>query len=51
VQFPMVDAVGLATLLACRILLGTGERPGLQWFPDEKRTLPTPSSPKAQRSA
>jgi MFS transporter, ACS family, D-galactonate transporter len=49
VQFPMVGAVGLATLLACRILLGAGEGPAFsvavhalyKWFPDEKRTLPT----------
>jgi len=49
VQFPMVGAVGLATLLACRILLGAGEGPTFsvavhavyKWFPDEKRTLPT----------
>ena len=27
VQFPMAGAVGLATLLACRILLGAGEGP------------------------
>jgi len=49
VQFPMVASVGLATLLACRILLGAGEGPAFpvavhalyKWFPDEKRTLPT----------
>jgi MFS family permease len=49
VQFPMVGAVGLATMLACRILLGAGEGPAFsvavhalyKWFPDEKRTLPT----------
>jgi MFS transporter, ACS family, D-galactonate transporter len=49
VQFPMVGAIGLATLLACRILLGAGEGPAFsvavhalyKWFPDEKRTLPT----------
>lgn len=49
VQFPMAGAVGLATLLACRILLGAGEGPAFsvavhalyKWFPDAKRTLPT----------
>jgi MFS family permease len=49
VQFPMVGAIGLSTLLACRILLGAGEGPAFsvavhalyKWFPDEKRTLPT----------
>ena len=58
VQFPMVGAVGLAILLACRILLGVGEGPAFsvavhalyKWFPDEKHCRP-PSSPKAQRSA
>ena len=46
VQFPMVGAIGLSTLLACRILLGAGEGPAFsvavhalyKWFPDEKRT-------------
>ena len=49
VQFPMAGAVGLATLLACRILLGAGEGPAFsvavdalyKCFPDEERTLPT----------
>ncbi|MBV8133989.1 MAG: MFS transporter [Alphaproteobacteria bacterium] len=49
VQFPMVGAIGLSTLLACRIMLGAGEGPAFsvavhalyKWFPDEKRTLPT----------
>jgi MFS family permease len=48
-QFPMVGAVGLTTLLICRIILGAGEGPAFsvaahaiyKWFPDEKRTLPT----------
>jgi MFS family permease len=49
VQFPMVGTVGLATLMACRILLGAGEGPAFsvavhalyKWFPDERRALPT----------
>jgi MFS family permease len=49
VQFPMVGAVGLTTLLICRIILGAGEGPAFsvavhglfKWFPDAKRTLPT----------
>jgi MFS family permease len=49
VQFPMIASVGFATLVACRILLGAGEGPAFavsihaayQWFPNEKRTLPT----------
>lgn len=49
VQFPMVGAVGLTTLVVCRILLGAGEGPAFsvavhalyQWFPDRQRTLPT----------
>src|SRR5438309_325903 len=48
-QFPMVGAVGFATLLVCRIILGAGEGPAFsvavhsvyKWFPDGKRTLPT----------
>jgi len=48
-QFPMVGAVGLTTLMICRIILGAGEGPAFsvaahaiyKWFPDEKRTLPT----------
>jgi MFS family permease len=48
-QFPMVGAVGLNTLLICRIILGAGEGPAFsvathaiyKWFPDQKRTLPT----------
>jgi predicted MFS family arabinose efflux permease len=48
-QFPMVGAVGLTTLLICRVILGAGEGPAFavaahaiyKWFPDEKRTLPT----------
>src|SRR5215471_11637058 len=47
-QFPMVGAVGLTTLIVCRIILGAGEGPAasvaahaiFKWFPDEKRTLP-----------
>jgi MFS family permease len=49
VQFPMIAAVGFATLIVCRILLGAGEGPAFavaihavyKWFPDEKRALPT----------
>src|SRR3954454_6074609 len=48
-QFPMVGTVGFTTLLICRVILGAGEGPAFsvaahavyQWFPDEKRTLPT----------
>jgi MFS family permease len=48
-QFPMVGTVSLATLLACRVILGAGEGPAgavavhaiYKWFPDEKRALPT----------
>ncbi|MFY9956832.1 MFS transporter [Bradyrhizobium sp.] len=48
-QFPMVGAVGLTTLLVCRVVLGAGEGPAFavathaiyKWFPDEQRTLPT----------
>jgi MFS family permease len=49
VQFPMVGAVGFATLVTCRVLLGAGEGPAFsvavhalyKWFPDQQRTLPT----------
>jgi ACS family D-galactonate transporter-like MFS transporter len=49
VQFPMVGAAGLATLVVCRVLLGAGEGPAFsmavhalyEWFPDQQRTLPT----------
>jgi MFS family permease len=49
VQIPMIGTVGFATLVACRILLGAGEGPGLsvsahalyKWFPDAERALPT----------
>jgi ACS family D-galactonate transporter-like MFS transporter len=48
-QFPMLGAVGFATLMACRIALGAGEGPAYpvalhstyKWFPNELRTLPT----------
>lgn len=48
-QFPMVGAVGLETLVACRIALGAGEGPttavalhsAYKWFPNELRALPT----------
>ena len=48
-QFPMVGAVSLTTLIACRIVLGAGEGPAYpvamhalhKWFPNELRTLPT----------
>ena len=48
-QFPMIGSVGFATLIACRIALGTGEGPATpvalhsayKWFPNELRTLPT----------
>jgi len=48
VQFPMAGAVGLGTLLACRIALGAGEGPAYpvalhavyKWFPDDKRPVP-----------
>jgi MFS family permease len=48
-QFPMLGAVSLATLLACRITLGAGEGPAYpiaihalyKWFPNERRTFPT----------
>jgi MFS family permease len=48
-QFPMLGAVSLPLLFACRITLGAGERPAYpvairalyKWFPNEQRTLPT----------
>ncbi|HMA89584.1 MAG TPA: MFS transporter [Burkholderiales bacterium] len=48
VQFPMAGAVGLGTLLACRVALGAGEGPAYpvalhavyKWFPDDKRPVP-----------
>jgi MFS family permease len=48
-QFPMMGGVSFATLVACRIALGTGEGPAVpvalhatyKWFPNELRTLPT----------
>jgi ACS family D-galactonate transporter-like MFS transporter len=48
-QFPMLGAVGFATLMGCRIALGAGEGPAYpvalhstyKWFPNELRTLPT----------
>jgi MFS transporter, ACS family, D-galactonate transporter len=48
-QFPMLGAVGFATLVACRVALGAGEGPAYpvalhstyKWFPNELRTLPT----------
>ena len=48
-QFPMIGAVGFATLLTCRIILGAGEGPAspvavhaaYKLFPDAERTLPT----------
>ena len=48
-QFPMLGAVGFATLVACRVALGAGEGPAYpvalhsayKWFPHEFRTLPT----------
>jgi ACS family D-galactonate transporter-like MFS transporter len=48
-QFPMIGSVGLAGVLACRIVLGAGEGPAYpvalhgayKFFPDELRTLPT----------
>ncbi|HXZ91820.1 MAG TPA: MFS transporter [Burkholderiales bacterium] len=47
-QFPMAGAVGLGTLMACRVALGAGEGPAYpvalhavyKWFPDDKRPLP-----------
>jgi MFS family permease len=49
VQFPMLGAVGVATIALCRILLGVGEGPATavaqhalyKWFPDARRALPT----------
>ena len=48
-QFPMLGSIGLATLMASRIILGAGEGPAYpvalhaayKFFPDELRTLPT----------
>ncbi|MCK1572875.1 MFS transporter [Bradyrhizobium sp. 174] len=48
-QFPMLGAVSLPLLFACRITLGAGEGPAYpvaihalyKWFPDEHRTFPT----------
>jgi hypothetical protein len=48
-QFPMIGSVGFETLVACRIMLGTGEgpatlvalHPAYKWFPNKLRTLPT----------
>ncbi len=48
-QFPMLGSVGVATLIASRVVLGAGEGPAYpvalhsayKWFPDELRTLPT----------
>ncbi len=48
-QFPMIGSVGLATVLASRIVLGAGEGPAypvalhgaFKFFPDELRTLPS----------
>ena len=58
-QFPMIGSVGFETLVACRIALGAGEGPATpvalhaayKWFPNELRTLPTPSLCKAGRPA
>ena len=49
VQFPMVGAVSIEVLIACRIILGAGEGPAApvathaiyKWFPDSLRGLPT----------
>jgi MFS transporter, ACS family, D-galactonate transporter len=49
VQFPMVGAVSVEALIACRIILGAGEGPAApvathaiyKWFPDSLRGLPT----------
>ncbi|WP_422001796.1 MFS transporter [Reyranella sp.] len=49
VQFPMLGAVSLEMLIACRIVLGAGEGPAApvathalyKWFPDSLRGLPT----------
>jgi MFS family permease len=48
-QLPMIGAVGLTTLLACRVTLGAAEGPAYpvalhslyKWFPDRLRVLPT----------
>ncbi|MDI1286928.1 MAG: MFS transporter [Reyranella sp.] len=49
VQFPMLGAVSLEVLIACRIVLGAGEGPAgpvathaiYKWFPDSLRGVPT----------
>jgi MFS family permease len=49
VQFPMLGAVSLEVLIACRIVLGAGEGPAApvathaiyKWFPDALRGMPT----------
>lgn len=48
VQLPIAYGSSLATLIACRVLLGAGEGPAqpvaihacYKWFPDERRNLP-----------
>lgn len=48
VQLPIAYSSSLATLIACRVLLGAGEGPAqpvaihacYKWFPDERRSLP-----------
>jgi MFS family permease len=48
VQLPIAYSSSLATLIACRVLLGAGEGPAqpiaihacYKWFPDERRNLP-----------
>ncbi|WP_321910022.1 MFS transporter [Paraburkholderia sp. J11-2] len=48
VQLPIAYSASLATLIACRVLLGAGEGPAqpiaihacYKWFPDAKRNLP-----------
>jgi MFS family permease len=48
VQLPIAYSSSLATLIACRVLLGAGEGPAqpiaihacYKWFPDAKRNLP-----------
>jgi MFS family permease len=48
-QFPMLGAVSLPVLLACRVVLGAGEGPAYpvalhalyKWFPNEQRTFAT----------
>jgi MFS family permease len=49
VQFPMLGAVSVEMLIACRIVLGAGEGPAApvathavyKWFPDSLRGVPT----------